>query len=119
MIRIDLNLNNKINKLDNVYMNVNTALAEGFRKTEDDILSEISQMFPEKAHWFKVTSDHISGEIKITPSDDVSSSEEKMRLYRYFIDVRRDELTSSAARCLRRNIVDKYKENVVGGINVN
>jgi len=114
MIRIDLNTKKKLDALDGIDVNLQAAAVEAFFAAENEIRSDIVETFGEKAHWFDIVSDPVSMEIEIRPTGDVSSSDEKMRLYKYLIGLHGESLLASSKRCLKKNIALRYKDAIGG-----
>lgn len=115
MINIKHNLNPKVDRLGMVSLKFRAAVDEALTVSVTDVQEDIRGLVGDKFDWFDVQVDKSNDSIKISPTRDVSSSDEKMRLYNWFITNYGDQIRTSCSECLRRNLIIKYKEHGLGG----
>ena len=86
MINIQHRLRGKIDEADSIPLNVFVGLQEGLRISKKDTEQKLFEMFGEKSSWFDVIIDQSVFNIRITPTSETLADDDKMRLYKWFID---------------------------------
>lgn len=115
MIRIKHNLDSKVDRLGMVSLKFRAAVDEALMVSVQDVQEDIRGLVGDKYDWFDVEVDTSNGSIQISPTSDVRSSDEKMRLYNWFVTNYGEQIRTSCSECLRKNLILKYKEHGLGG----
>ena len=115
MIKITHRLKKKADQINLIPLKIKAAIDEALAVSVVDVEEDIKRIVGDKSHWFDVQVDKSNDSIKISPTDDVSSSSEKMRLYNWFIANHGEEIRTTCSECVKRNLVMKYKEHGLGG----
>lgn len=115
MISIKHNLGAKVDRVGMVSLKFRAAVDEALMVSVADVQEDIRGLVGDKYDWFDVQVDMSNDSIKISPTSDVRSSDEKMRLYSWFITNYGEQIKTSCSECLRKNLIIKYKEHGLGG----
>lgn len=114
MITIKHKLSRKADQIDATSLQLFVAVQEGLRITKGDVEEKLYEMFSEKASWFEVVIDQSVLNIRILPTADTLSSEEKMRLYRWFVDHHGHEIGEFAKNRIHINTRVAFRAEVGG-----
>lgn len=86
MIEIKHRIPKKIDQVNATTIQLISAMQDSMRITKKDVEELLQNMFGEKSSWFDVIIDESVMNIRISPTSETLGSEEKMRLYQWFID---------------------------------
>jgi len=86
VIRIDHKLKSKGDEVDGLSLTTFIALQEDLRLSKQDAEEKLLELFGEKSSWFDVIIDQSIFNIRISPTSETRADDDKMRLYKYFID---------------------------------
>lgn len=118
MITVKHSLNKKIDEADRINVDLMVAMQEGLEKTREECMSKITEICPDRSHWFDVSIDKVSNNIKVSPTQDVAGDQDKIRYYSYLMDMHREDLAAFIQYRLPVNIKNSFKQYSLGGGNV-